>query len=271
MNSRVTSRYALLLFVAAGLFAVTPQKAYAQDSQYKRVKPRSSTPSDSKAKSSTSPKSDKVDISDLEKKYWAPKDTDFSVVQNRTYTKAKKVAVSLMAGPLINDPFTEGVNYGLSVNYFFDERHGVELAYVDSGSLTDSNAISGFKKLSGGGVLPDYGRVSSYYGLRYNWVPFYAKMSVLGKKIIYFDMVFSPGLGVTNYQSFHKNGTVEGSSATFSFDVSQYFFISKNIAIRADYRSRWYNEDIINYDTAEKLRTDTKSRSLFLFGVTYYH
>src|ERR1700731_3336923 len=51
---------------------------------------------------------DKVDISDLENKYWAPKDTDFSVVQNRTYTKAHRFALSALIGPIVNDPYSTG-------------------------------------------------------------------------------------------------------------------------------------------------------------------
>src|SRR4051794_14929352 len=50
----------------------------------------------------------KVDISDLENKYWAPKDTDFSVVQNRTYSKDHKFIASLQYGIPINDSHSDG-------------------------------------------------------------------------------------------------------------------------------------------------------------------
>ncbi len=70
-------------------------------------------------------KDEKLDITDLEQKYWAPKDTDFSVVQNRTYTKAGRVALSL-SGPIVNDPFSSGYNPSVKVNYYFSERYGVE-------------------------------------------------------------------------------------------------------------------------------------------------
>ncbi|MEO0335372.1 MAG: hypothetical protein AAF202_03205, partial [Pseudomonadota bacterium] len=43
---------------------------------------------------------DRVDISDLENKYWAPKDTDFKVVQNRLYTKEKRFSLSTGIGIL---------------------------------------------------------------------------------------------------------------------------------------------------------------------------
>ena len=51
---------------------------------------------------------DKLDLKKLEDKYWAAKDTDFSVVQNRTYTKEGRAFLSLSYGPLMNDPYSYG-------------------------------------------------------------------------------------------------------------------------------------------------------------------
>src|SRR5690606_26784918 len=126
-------------------------------------------------------KTDKVDISDLENKYWAPKDTDFSVVQNRTYTKEGKFGLALQGGLLVNDGYSDGTVYAASLNYFFTERHGMEFTYTgaDLKENDSTKSLVGFA----GGVKPDYGQMSGYYGVSYNWVPFYAKMSVLGKKI----------------------------------------------------------------------------------------
>ena len=103
--------------------------AQAQDKQYQRPKPKAAAKTtDAKAtpgKKGAAPakandKSDKLDISDLEQKYWAPKDTDFSVVQNRTYTKAGKHSFTAMYGSLINDTFNEGATGIFKYNYYLD-------------------------------------------------------------------------------------------------------------------------------------------------------
>jgi len=99
---------------------------------------KASGPEGSASKESGAKEGEKLDLSDLEQKYWAPKDTDFTVVQNRAYTKAKRYAATYMLGPIVNDPFNSGFNHQLNVNYYFDERYGVELIYQTS-KLSDSD------------------------------------------------------------------------------------------------------------------------------------
>src|SRR5690349_4425346 len=114
MSSRNTFLYGIL--AAFALFLIS-SVSFGQSDQYKREKPaakkedskkdagKPGAPAAPGTAAKPDDKSDKLDISDLEQKYWAPKDTDFSVVQNRTYTKAGKLGVSLMTGPIINDTF----------------------------------------------------------------------------------------------------------------------------------------------------------------------
>jgi outer membrane beta-barrel protein len=218
--------------------------------------------------------SGKLDISDLEQKYWAPKDTDFSVVQNRTYTKAKRFSANFLTGPILNDTYSSGFNYSFSGSYYFSERHGVEASIIRS-DLGNSEATDEFiGSLSGGGVAPDFGRVRQHIGVAYTFVPFYAKMSLMGKKIIYFDMSISPGFGITKYESAADGSkgikSKENSVFAYSLDISQYFFLSRHIAIRADLRNRWYREKVYKYTTGEKLRTKNTNTTLFLMGVTYF-
>lgn len=261
-----------LTFLASGV-------AHAQSAAYKRKKPApaktatdataptAATPAASAAKSD----SEKLDIKELEEKYWAPKDTDFTVVQNRTYTKAKRAAVSLTYGPAVNDVYSSGYVLGLFGSYYFDERYGVELTY-QKGGLSDSDATNAFKKLSSGGpVAPDFNRPEVYYGVGFNWVPFYAKMSVLGTKIIYFDMQITPHIGMSSYDQQDDTGRSNTKSAfSYGVDITQYFFVHKNFAIRATLHSRWYNEDIVAYQGGAPLRSDSGVVQDFFMGVTYF-
>lgn len=213
--------------------------------------------------------SEKLNIQDLEQKYWAPKDTSFSVVQNRAYTKEKRFSFSLQYGPIINDAFSEGYNLGLKLNYFWNERSGVQVEYV-SFNLDDNSTVKAFSNQYGG-VRPNIGRLSSMWGIGYNWVPVYAKMSLLGERIIYFDMAFTPVIGMMNYNKTAKTGDHGDSSIAYGLDISQYFFLSKHIAVRADLQNRWWTEEVLDWNQGTKNKTQTTNSTVFFIGVTYYH
>lgn len=268
--------------IAAIVFSLVAQVAFAQSKQYQRPKAATPTPTpgdqkltpkkgDSKA-APAQPETDKVDISDLEEKYWAPKDVDFSVVQNRTFTKAGKYSLSPMYGILINDPYNDGPTMGLKLNYYFDERTGVELTYSTTDAY-NSDEVKKFQNLSGGGVLPDFNRDSGLISLGYNFVPIYAKMSFLGRKILYFDMQVTPWIGQASYEQVHDGGLNgrEQSSFAYGLDVTQYFFVHKNFALRLDYHNRWYKHDVLGYQTGSVVRSETANTTMFLLGFTYFH
>lgn len=268
MRSRYTSKVVAYSFLlAAGLLFAFGPMAEAQSKQYKRPKSKSGS-KENKPKSS-----DKLDISDLENKYWAPKDTDFSVVQNRSYTKEKRVSISATGGILVNDSYSTGTNIGLSANYFFSERMGVEVGYVSTDSKNNEMTDT-FKTQNG--ILPDHSKVKAWYGVGFSWVPFYAKMSVLGKKIIYFDMAFTPNIGMTTYEQQIDDvggGNQTSTALTLGLDITQYFFFTRNFALRADLKNKWFEEDVLGYSNVNrgiKIRTNTNNTTQFMFGVTYF-
>lgn len=213
----------------------------------------------------------KLDVSDLEKKYWAPKDTDFNVVQNRTYSKEKRFSGTVLFGTPTNDLFNEGTHLGLLGNYFFSERYGVELSYFSS-SLGESSSVSRFRELSLGGTSPDYSTLKSQYGVSFNWVPFYSKMSFLNQKIIYFDMAFSPAISYLNYTQQTDGDPAEKnkSSIAYGIDITQYYFISKYFAVRVDLRNRWFTEKVIRFTDGSTQSDKNSVLTMFLIGGTFF-
>ncbi|MDZ4677550.1 MAG: outer membrane beta-barrel domain-containing protein [Oligoflexia bacterium] len=215
----------------------------------------------------------KIDISDLENKYWTAKDTEFNVVQNRLYTKAKKFSVTPTTGPLLTDSFNTSWNYGVALNYYFTEREGVEVTGWKTAS-TPSSTTSYFTNRFA--VQPDYNIHSGFIGVSYNWIPVYAKLSLLEKKIFYFDMSLSPGLGVSFMNSNTFATTVSNSAAraqtpiTLSLDFAQQVFISEHFALRLDLRNHFYQEKIYKAD----LQTEVQSKSTYygsiMLGVTIF-
>ncbi len=215
----------------------------------------------------------KVDISDLENKYWAPKDTDFSVVQNRTYPKEGKIFISPQYGLIVNDQYNEGSVMGISGQYFFSERYGVQIESFKS-DLKLNKAMQDLSTLASG-AQADHGKLTGYYGVGFNMVPFYAKMSVLGKKIIYFDMAFTPVIGMSTYDQVVSTGNVSKTALTYGFDISQYFLFNKWVAIRTDLKSHWRSEEVLTYGNGSttggvKVKDKTTYDTLFTMGLMFF-
>jgi outer membrane beta-barrel protein len=220
----------------------------------------------------TSGKDGKVDISDLENKYWAPKDTDFSVVQNRTYTKEHRFFISPEWGRPINDPYSEGNIYGFTANYFLSERWGLQAMYAHA-NLKNNRPTNDLISYGGSGVQPNHGRLDSFYALGVNVVPFYAKMSFWGTRIIYFDMAFTPFVGMTTYDQLSDAGDRSKSAFTYGIDITQYFFFTNWFAIRADLKNQWHKEDIIKYHGTpayQNVGSKNVQDTMFLIGPTFY-
>lgn len=266
MNARNTN--VLSTVIGAALIATFSTAAFAQ-----KAKP---SPAKSAEKPAAAKADDKVDISDLESKYWAPKDTDFSVVQNRTYSKENRFFLTAQYGVPVNDPYSEGTIVGGTANYFFSERYGIQATYLSADYKDNQSTkdLTGF----GSGIQPDHGRISGYYGVGFNWVPFYAKMSFLGKKIIYFDMAITPTIGMTSYDQAIESGDKSKSAFTYGLDITQFFFFTNHLAIRADIRNQWHNQEIAKFRgngvtsvTGQKVNTKNSHDTMFLFGLTFFY
>lgn len=186
---------------------------------------------------------EKVDISDLEKKYWSTKDTDFNVVQNRLYSKSGRLLLSANFGTLINDPWSTGQAYGGSAAYYLSEHFGIEgiFDYVNS---TDNTAS---QRLITKGAYPDNNKINQFFGVNFLWAPVYAKMSLMSSTIIYFDMQFGLGAGFQSYVQQRDDGNQTKQAAAVELDVTQHFYLSKHFAIRIDFKNRWYQDEVVYY------------------------
>jgi outer membrane beta-barrel protein len=244
----------ILAVVLVGVGLASVSTASAQQAE----KPQSAAPS----------ADEKVDVTDLEKKYWAAKDTDFSVVQNRLYSKAGRFALTGQYGYLINDQWSDGPTFSGSLGYYFSERVGVE-GHLQVTNSVDNKALKNLRAQSG---TANHGKILGYQGLSLNWVPFYAKMSVLNSSIMYFDMAISPGIGVTSYEQQREVGNLQKNAPTFALDVSQSFFFSKYAAVRIDFKNRWFQEETVRFRSpSTSVNTETAQTSILVFGLTLYY
>ncbi len=218
--------------------------------------------------------SDKLDLKKLEDKYWSAKDQDFAVVQNRTYVKEKRFFANFGYGILVNDAYSTGRTQNLTGGYYFSERWGAELA-MESVTLTDNASTSAF--FTQNGVRPNYNLFKRYTSVNMLFVPFYAKMSMLDRAIVYFDIQFAFGLGTMEYESAIEGGNRAASSLGYNFDFTQQLYFSRNWAFRMDLKNKWSRQNLYRYrigttesESARPLPAVNQQDTTLLFGVSYF-
>lgn len=218
---------------------------------------------------------EKIDLQKLEQQYWSSKDDEFTVVQNRSYTKKGRYFFNVAAGIPINDPYSKGTIQSMNIGYFPSEQWGVEISY-DKAQLTNNEATDQFIKDHG--TVPNHNIFNESKSINFIFVPIYAKMSFIDKKIIYFDMSISLGLGTLDYEVAKSTGNTVMTSNEYNIDIAQHFFFTENFAIRVDFKNKFSNQDRFRYriNTTESESSrfiDNKSTNdtNFIFGLTYWH
>ena len=178
---------------------------------------------------------DKVNVDSIKQKYWARGDeSELGVVQNRLYTKSGKVEFSVFGGFVSSDPFLSVHNVGGSLGYHLTEYLSLNVMGWKA-FASPSSALSTFQQVSG--ATTNTNEPKSYIGTELAADLIYGKLSLAGKKIIYYDFHLLGGLGVTSTQS--------GNDFTPSVGLGQQTWISKCVALKIDYRLMEYHEDIV--------------------------
>lgn len=207
--------------------------------------------------------SDKLDVQALEQKYWTAKDDDFSVVQNRAFSKKGKAFGTLHYGVAINDPYYTGSYLGASGGYFFNESWGVEANHVTT-NFSKSRSFKDIISLGGG---PKANEAISKTSINAIWTPIYAKMSLFDRKIIHFDMGLTFGLSQFKYESKYDSNAGGGlaelgrsaNSTGYSIGLMQQFYFSSFAAIRVDFVNSFTSQDTVLFDDATGSKSGTKN------------
>jgi len=199
------------------------------------------TPTASSTSSDDASTAQRVNTEAIKEKYWARGDeAEIGVVQNRLYSKAHKFEFQIIGGLVNADPFVATYNLGGRFGYHFSEYfslHALAWKSWASPSSTQTTLLED-KPADEIGTALNTNYARAYYGTEAQASLLYGKLSVVGKAIIYYDLHFLAGLGITSTES--------GSDFTQSFGLGQQFYLSKTTSLIFDYRLMHYNETLLN-------------------------
>lgn len=185
-----------------------------------------------------------------------------SVLQNRYFLKKYRPEIGIMVGRLLNEAYTDTITTGARGALFFTEWVGVEVQYIST-SVEDSDDQKALERIeyrkldSDLRVNPsaDVNEVDSILDVNAIYAPFYGKLNLADKLIVYTDIYFTAGMSKVETDQGDKNAILLG--------FGHRFYIKKSISFRLDFRNRIYDE--------ERNDKDTQKQSYALdFGMSYF-
>ena len=208
------------------------------------------------------PADDTVEVEKIKEKYWAKgDDSEVGVVQNRLYSKAQRIELGAFFGFTSNDPFLSVKQFGGGLGYHFNEYFSIA-AVGWQYSVSSSSALTTFEAQMNS--TTNTNKPKSFYGLEGKASLLYGKLSLMGQKIIYFDLHALGGYGMTS--------TENGSYGTPFIGVGQQIYLNRFFSLNVDYRLMTYSEQIVgrvpgpNYGV--NLGSRTNNSSVITLGVS---
>ncbi|MCB0349877.1 MAG: outer membrane beta-barrel domain-containing protein [Bdellovibrionales bacterium] len=185
---------------------------------------------------------------------------DIAVLQRRFLPKTGRVELSGSLALSTNNQYFN--NYGVNLRgaYYFQEKYGIEGVYqylanserpITSG-LTENQSIS-TRSL----VEPE-----SFMGVTFKWTPLYGKMAWFQKRIIPFDIYFTPGVGVSNTAS-------GGSASTMTLGMGQLFALNKSYGVRWDFNWNYYQTEVDVTTTGGGTVKESRNQSDLFLGIGF--
>ena len=206
---------------------------------------------------------EKVNVDSIKEKYWAQgEQQELNVVQNRQYTKSKKIELGAFGGLIFSDPFLSVKLAGASVGFHLSEYFSIH-AFGWKHFVSSSSALQTFEATRN--ATTNTNKPRAFFGAEAVGSFLYGKLSLIGRKILHYDFHVLGGGGVTNTES--------GNYATPFLGVGQQVYVADAVSIRLDYRLMAYREDIREKVIPTKIGQTVGTRwnwtNAITLGVTY--
>ena len=197
-----------------------------------------------------------------------------TVLQNRYFTKTLRPEVGLLVGALMDEAYLETQVYGMRTGVFITEWLGIEAQMVRTkvSASQDRKALDGMKfrpldDTQSGDAVPNDNEIitvspepevnpirsmTDFYGVM---APFYGKLNLLNKWIVYTDMCLTAGLSMLETDQGDKTGMILG--------IGERFYVGQALSFRIDFRDRIFSEE----RAGNKARRNSYSID---FGTSYF-
>lgn len=169
---------------------------------------------------------------------WLDPDKKIYVLQNRRYTKANRLTLSLSGG--LGDSSAYRTSYSITprIGYYFKENFGLEVMYQLLSNKTNNTYDALTAQYSG--IAPNVIEIKNQVAALFTWAPWYAKINVFNS-ILYFDWFFTAGLGSLSVNEIPSTGTSVSKSLTgYYLGTGQMFHIDENWTIRLDFTNVFF-------------------------------
>ncbi len=202
---------------------------------------------------------------------WLDPDKKIYVVQNRKYTKAKKIELVAGGGIGIGEPYRKTTTFMPRLIAYFNEHWGIEgIAGFNSNSENDN--FSNLKQVSS--QVPTVRDVQQFFGGSVVWLPFYGKLNTFNQ-LFYFDWYLEAGLSnVKSEIDLNTSATgmpliKEDTYTGIHWGTGMKFFVNRHVGVRLDYLSLYYKAPLALAGTVDEGVKDSFNNNYFTLGVSY--
>lgn len=179
---------------------------------------------------------------------WLDPEKKVYVLQNRKFTKADRVQITLMGGLGLSNPYRTSMSIEPRMAFWFSEQLGVE-AFFSSVSNSENNTAKALSDASGTAPLPVIRSVKQQFGGLVKWAPWYSKINVFNS-ILYFDWYFTAGAGSMSFDLTTRS-TTGGPIVTTSENKTAYYFgtghefhLTQHFDVRLDLTGGYYQSPV---------------------------
>lgn len=172
---------------------------------------------------------------------------------------------------MLNEAYTDTKSYGLRAGLFFNEWLGVEFQYLKTNvaDSADRRALNQMKywKIPAQNdatarnevvtIDPEVNAVNGFTDGSVILAPFYGKLNLLNKLIVYSDLYLSAGVSQVK--------TDQGDKAALTYGAGQRFYLYDSWSIRLDVRARNFSEQRSGQETRRNSVTYDLGASYFFF------
>ena len=176
--------------------------------------------------------------------FWGKK-REVKVVQRRLFSKDGKLDLTLGGGIVPNDDFLVYYLGTFRLGYHFAESFEVEasgnFAFDQKSGLGEflSNSDIGLKDAQ----IREF--IRQFYTINVLWSPIYGKVSLLGQKLVHFDIFLGAGLGLMLTEGFESPENPDKQSKSklaANLALGFRWHINQQFSVRTEYRHYFFEK-----------------------------